>query len=1002
MYMLGNAGALIGLKGVLDLADFKKATGDYLRSVDQMNRSNTGFAQKAGAQFLGLGNTVLKFGAIAAGVAIGGIAALGAGLFSATKDAMAAQEVQAQLEAVIKSTGGVAGVTAKQVNELADALSRQTKFDDEAIISGESLLLTFTKIGKDVFPLATETMLDMSQALGQDLNSSAIQLGKALQDPITGITALRRVGVNFTDAQKEMIEGLVKAGKLEEAQALILQELQTEFGGSAKAAGETFAGKLAILNTQLGNVKEAIGAVLIPILSKLIDKYLIPALPIIEEIAKGFGAFITVLGEGDIGGAFDALAEFFHNAGIDLPILYDIGGAIETVFAKIQEFGVALQPVVQQIFAFLAEHAEELKGALLGIGAVLAGAAITAAIAGIVGALGLLVSPLGLITAGVALLGAAWAGNWLGIRDVVTAVWNDFIKPVFDILVNYLQVAVPTAIAILTGFWNNSLLPAFNTLSAAFNENILPLLQQLYAWLAENIPLAVQTLADFWLTVLWPAISDVVDFIGANVIPVLTDIAVWLMENIPVAIQKASDFWTGTLRPALEQVWAYIQENILPIIADVVAWLQENLPAAIQTLSDFWNNTLLPALKDVWAYFSENIMPIIQDVIDIVVTLGEIHLLKLAKFWNETLLPALKDVWKYFNENILPILKDVRDFIVDEIGPKVQWFADKVIAPLANTLREGLAKAIEYVHGLLDKLLKKLQEYRDALKGVPIIGESPSPLEISLLGIGQAARLTTAEIEKLGKSLKDLDFKGLEKVFKIGGGFGSFGSSVAGRFQKQTLDPLKKRLDEIGKREDEIRKGIDEAGGNWLLQVELMKELNALEAERVGLQADYAAGQEKILALQKAQEDLAFLKTQMDFLTLIKENKLDVGEILGGLKLGLDADLPALIEAMTRAIRKMVEAAQDELDIGSPSGVFKEMGAQSNRGFEVGWESMMASTRRTIQDSLSMLSAPQPYYPPTTSQTFNLNMGSTTINSGMDEFAFQARLEQAMTRLMGG
>ena len=107
------------------------------------------------------------------------------------------QAVAAQLDAVLKSTAGAAGVTRDQVLGLGASLQQTSKFGDEAIVTGENLLLTFTSIGKDVFPQATQTMVDMSQALGQDLKSSAIQLGKALNDPIQGVTALRRVGVSF-------------------------------------------------------------------------------------------------------------------------------------------------------------------------------------------------------------------------------------------------------------------------------------------------------------------------------------------------------------------------------------------------------------------------------------------------------------------------------------------------------------------------------------------------------------------------------------------------------------------------------------------------------------------------------------------------------------------------------------------------------------------------------------------------------------------------------------
>lgn len=182
------------------------------------------------------------------------------------------QDLIAQTNAVLKSTGGIAGVTADQVTELAIAWQKQSKFSDEAVRGAENILLTFTSIGKDKFPDATAAVLDMSTALHEDLQSASIQVGKALQDPVLGITALRRVGVNFNDAQKEVVKHLVETGHSAEAQALILKELNTEFGGSAKAAGETFSGSLAKLKNKFNDVQESIGQTLVKGLTPLADK----------------------------------------------------------------------------------------------------------------------------------------------------------------------------------------------------------------------------------------------------------------------------------------------------------------------------------------------------------------------------------------------------------------------------------------------------------------------------------------------------------------------------------------------------------------------------------------------------------------------------------------------------------------------------------------------------------------------------------------------------------
>lgn len=224
---------------------------------------------ETGGMFTKLGG-VLKGGLFAAaGVAVTGLTAVGGGLAYSIQQAMSAQEVQAQLQAVLESTGGTAGVTADMANRLATEYGNLTRFEDDAVLAGENMLLTFTNIGGEIFPWATSAMLDMSQALGQDLKSSAIQLGKALNDPIGGVTALRRVGVAFDEDTQGLIETLVEEGDIMSAQEIILQELQKEFGGSAEAAGQTFAGQLERLQNTFGNVAETVGTAFLPTLQQL-------------------------------------------------------------------------------------------------------------------------------------------------------------------------------------------------------------------------------------------------------------------------------------------------------------------------------------------------------------------------------------------------------------------------------------------------------------------------------------------------------------------------------------------------------------------------------------------------------------------------------------------------------------------------------------------------------------------------------------------------------------
>lgn len=197
------------------------------------------------------------------------VGALAAGIKYSIGQAAEAEQVMAQTEAVIKSTGGAAGLSAGEIEGMAGSLSHVSTFSDDAIQKGENLLLTFTNIGKDVFPKATEAMLDMATAMGTDAGSGAIQLGKALNDPIAGISALTRVGVTFTAEQKKAIKSMVELGDVAGAQKVILAELNKEFGGSSVAALNTYSGQVAALKNNFDNLAESVGRNALPPLTAL-------------------------------------------------------------------------------------------------------------------------------------------------------------------------------------------------------------------------------------------------------------------------------------------------------------------------------------------------------------------------------------------------------------------------------------------------------------------------------------------------------------------------------------------------------------------------------------------------------------------------------------------------------------------------------------------------------------------------------------------------------------
>lgn len=160
------------------------------------------------------------------------------------KGAEAAQQASRLTEQVITSTGQAANVSSKDVDKLSMSLSAKTAVDNDVIHSGANLMLTFTNVknaaGKnnDIFNQSVGIANDMSKALGQDMKSSVMQLGKALNDPVKGMSALRRVGVSFTADQTAQVKALTASGNAMGAQKIILAELNKEFGGAAKAMAD--------------------------------------------------------------------------------------------------------------------------------------------------------------------------------------------------------------------------------------------------------------------------------------------------------------------------------------------------------------------------------------------------------------------------------------------------------------------------------------------------------------------------------------------------------------------------------------------------------------------------------------------------------------------------------------------------------------------------------------------------------------------------------------------
>ena len=364
-----------------------------------------------------------KFG-LAAKAALAGIGALvaikGVEFFAdIIKQGEEAARTSRIVAAAIKSTGGAAHVSSKQIDDLTRKIGDQAGVDDDVIKAGSAMLLTFRNIrneqgkGNDIFSQANKTLVDMTAALhggdvsAESLRKQSIQLGKALNDPVKGISALQRVGVTFTDQQKKQITTLVESGHRLEAQKIILRELGKEFGGAAAAS----ASPMQKLKARFDNFKESLGTSLLPLINtfvSLLSKYLMPAL-------TSFG-------------------DWFATKGV--PALKRFGtAALPQVVELIKTFATGIGTIVKVALS--------LPGPLK-----IAGVAIIAL--GVAMRLAAAANPWVLLGVAIILVVGLIVRNWGKIKQLTSAVWQSILADV-SIVWNWIKTHWPLLLTIIAG-----------------------------------------------------------------------------------------------------------------------------------------------------------------------------------------------------------------------------------------------------------------------------------------------------------------------------------------------------------------------------------------------------------------------------------------------------------------------------------------------------------------------------------------------------------------------
>jgi hypothetical protein len=329
------------------LGEFKKLTTATQGAQSSLERLQSG----VGSIAKGIGRTV---GALAVTL---GFTSIVQGFKDSVQAAEEAAVANERIDAIAESMnefGNRTAIVTKRIKDFADSQEFLVGVDGDVIKATQAKLLTFRELTKtaDVmggsFDRATIAALDMAAAGFGEATSNATQLGKALNNPIAGITALNRAGIQFTDDQKALIASLVESGKTLQAQDIILTEIENQVGGTA-AATATASEKMTIA---FGQVQESIGTVLMPAMEGL-SGWLVETVPHVQNFFSELMDPTT-----EVGKAWQNLGAVFANTTEQFSKMLAVFGVSGIEFKDVLNFVTQLTAGFGQLFFMVGRVAD--------------------------------------------------------------------------------------------------------------------------------------------------------------------------------------------------------------------------------------------------------------------------------------------------------------------------------------------------------------------------------------------------------------------------------------------------------------------------------------------------------------------------------------------------------------------------------------------------------------------------------------------------------------------
>lgn len=668
------------------VAQLKVKLGADTSDVDKGLKDVNSKVKDTGGWFSSAAHTMLGF--VGGAAIIGGVSTA----FSVLKNnigdmisaGMEANQVMAQTVAGLKSTHDASGLTAQGIVDLADKTMRLTGINDDSVQSAENMLLTFTNIGKNVFPQATQAVADMATKMNngaipsqQQMQQASVLLGKALNDPIKGISALQRVGVTFTDQQKEQIKQMMAAGNVAGAQNIIIGEMTKEFGGAAAAAGNANGG-IGILTARLDQMKQTIGQAVIPILNALLGA----VMPLADWLSN------------QLTNAIKSAQDIFNSLHTTLQPFLDV---LPTLWGLVQGIGRAFMGVtvpiktVADAFTATKPPTEAVHKAISKVGGVFKdlkppAEAVHKVVSKIGGAFGTIKAP---------------SKDFLDITSKIT----DFLRgaqPVFK--------EIGDAVRSFGQIFVADVLPAGKQFIQVYLQVVGSVLSQLWAILKAVIPIVLQ-FAQFFI---------------ANVIPAALKLAATFEKNLLPIINKLGDFITGTLLPIIHTVVTVFEKDVWPAIMSIADVIEKQLmPPVSKLITKFIDiaQHVLPILNPLLQFVGWIIGHVVGPAISLI-----IHIIAGLVTGLFDVIDAIGNVLGFFGRlkdgigSLLGHLGKLKDFVVKDIQNAFKGLA-KGIGDAFGAIWNTIKAPLNMIIGGLNTLIQGIDNLKFNIPSwVPVIG----------------------------------------------------------------------------------------------------------------------------------------------------------------------------------------------------------------------------------------------------------------------------------------